>query len=400
LSSSGNNSVDIYAREFDAAGTALTSGQGTEFLVNTDTNVCANPAVATASDGSFFIAWSQKDTVIANNSWDIFGRQFSSGGVGGTAQVINSQRFGDQYAPKISSAGTDYLVVWTSLGQDGSHEGVYSQFLKGDGTRAGGEQRVNTTILNQQEFPAVASDGVGKFIVCWSSLMQNNNTLDLCAQRYATTLQPLAAPTAPLIIALDSQSLSASWPYLLGFNVSYYELFVDGSNAPVVLTNNMWSDRAFAPGSTHNFQLAYALTDGRVSPLSRTSSGTTWGADNNFDGLPDDWETLYYGSNQSNWPKFGAFTQLAPNVTVLEVFLWGANPNDPNTWLKQFITQTSEGLFLNWNTVPGGIYQVQTTTDFKTWTYLGSPRFEAGTTDSIFLGESTKSYFKIVRNRY
>src|SRR5581483_601938 len=101
------------------------------------------------------------------------------------------------------------------------------------------------------------------------------------------------------------------------------------------------------PASTHTFQLAYVLTDGRVSPLSQVSSGTTWGFDDNFDGLPDDWETLYYGSDESKWPKNGSQTLLAPGVTALQVFLWGANPNDPSTWLKPWISRTPEGLFLN-----------------------------------------------------
>ena len=58
-------------------------------------------------------------------------------------------------------------------------------------------------------------------------------------------------------------------------------------------------------------------------------------------------------------------------------------------------------MFLNWNTVPGGIYQVLTTADLKTWTPLGSPRFEAGTTDSrCSWGIQTKGYYQIVRNRY
>ena len=94
-------------------------------------------------------------------------------------------------------------MVWTSLGQDGSREGVYGQFLKGDGSHAGGEQRINTTVLNQQEFPTVASDGTGKFMVAWSSFMQNGNSLDLFTQLFGTTLQPLTAPSAPYVIALD-----------------------------------------------------------------------------------------------------------------------------------------------------------------------------------------------------
>ena len=62
--------------------------------------------------------------VNVTNSWDIYARPFSSTGVGGTAVRVNTYLDGDQYAPRISAIGGDYLVVWTSLGQDGSREGV------------------------------------------------------------------------------------------------------------------------------------------------------------------------------------------------------------------------------------------------------------------------------------
>lgn len=396
----GINSVDIYARMFSSSGVAVTG----EFLVNVLTNVCANPAIGTASDGSFLIAWSQKDSLNVNNSWDVWGRQFNKNGVGGTPQIINTQLYGDQYGPKISSIGTDYLVAWTSLGQDGSREGVFGQFLRGDGTHSGGEFRVNTTVLNQQIFPSVASDGTGRFLVAWASYTGGANSMDLMAQRYSSTGQPLSAPGTPMVVALDSYSLSVSWPPLAGFSVNHYELFADGSTTPIVVTNSMWSSKwlspaAYQPSSMHTYQLAYVLTDGRESPQSAVASGTTWGVDGNFDGLPDDWETKYFGSDQGKWPK-SASSLLAPGVTVLDVFLWGANPNDPSTWLKQWISQTPQGLFLNWNTVAGGIYQVQASADLKTWTNTGAPRFEAGTSDSIYLGFSTSGYYRVLRNRY
>jgi len=400
----GFNTVDIYGRVFNSAGVA----QGNEFLINTSSNICANPSVAVASDNSCIVVWSQKDLVNLNNSWDIWARPFSSAGIGATtAQNVNSQLYGDQFGPKITSLGTDYLVVWTSLGQDGSREGVFGQFLNSTGGREGGETQINTSVLNQQEFPAVASDGGGRFLVAWSSYTAGINGLAVNAQRFATTLQPLTAPSAPMVLALDSYSLSVTWPYLAGFNVSYYELFVDGSPTPATLTNNLWYSglHSYQPGSTHTFQLAYVLANGQHSPSSATASGTTWGYDDEgyegySDGLPDDWETLYFGSNAANWPKNGASTLLAPGVTVYDAFLWGANPNNPNTWLKQWISNTPEGYFLNWNTVPGAIYQVQTTTNFSAWTNLGSPRFEASTTDSLYLGQAAGSFYRIVRNRY
>ena len=56
----------------------------------------------------------------------------------------------------VSAIGTDYLVVWTSLGQDGSREGVFGQFLHAGGTPVGGEFRVNTTTAGPQMQPAVS----------------------------------------------------------------------------------------------------------------------------------------------------------------------------------------------------------------------------------------------------
>jgi hypothetical protein len=389
------NSADIYARLYTVGGTPVSN----EFLVNTGTNVCANPSVAGASDGTFIIAWSERDALIANNSWDISVRQFSSTGTGGIAHVINTQRYGDQYAPQISVRGTDYLVIWTSMGQDGSREGVYGQFLGGNGALSGSEFRVNTTTASQQFQPAVAADGTGRFLVAWSSFAGLQNSFDLYAQRFATFQQPLVAPDPPAISPISSSRLSVTWSLLAGFNVNYYELYVDGSPTPIITTNNLWALTGLAPATTHSFRLDYVLMDGRRSPLSTTVTGKTWDEDNNGDGIPDDWQALYWGSSAVNWPA--GTTRLGANgPTIQQVFLWGSNPLDPSTWLTMHLTPTPQGLFLSWNTKPGYLYQVESSADFITWSNLGALRFAAGTSDSVYLGMSNKNYYRIKRVRY
>ena len=173
-------SVDIYARLYDGNGSPL----GDEFPVNTDNSVCAHPSVAAGSDGGFVVAWDQRDVQVPDNSLDIFARSFSSTGVGGSVLRVNTQLRGDQYAPRLSALGTDYLAVWTSLHQDGSREGVFGQFLHGDGSASGGEFRVNTTVLNSQIHPTVASDSSGRFLAVWSSFAGGVNSFDLYAQLY------------------------------------------------------------------------------------------------------------------------------------------------------------------------------------------------------------------------
>ena len=293
-------SVDIYARLYDSNGVASTG----EFLVNSDSNPCANPRVAAAGDGSFLVAWGAHDMVNPTNSWDIYARSFSSNGVGGAVALVNTSVYGDQYAPKVSVIGTDYLVVWTSLGQDGSREGVFGQYLHGVAP-VRGEFCVNTTTVGQQMQPAVASDGANQFLVVWTSYTGSPYSFDLFAQRYdnvAALLQPMSAPFvwAPFVVSngVYQPQLAVSWPVLLGISVSNYEVYVDGAtNAAGIVTGNQWTMSAansLTNSSTHSFQVDYVTTAGFRPALSPSTSGTTWSG-LNWGGIPYEWMAEFYG---------------------------------------------------------------------------------------------------------
>lgn len=388
------NSVDILGRRYNALGAPLSH----EFLINTGTNVCANPSVAASSDGGFTVAWGEKDTIFQDNSWDIFVRPFSSTALGGTTRRVNTQTYGDQIGPTISSWGSEYLLIWTSLGQDGSREGVYGQFLTADGSLVGTEFRANTTTVSQQIHPTAASDGSGRFLVVWTSFGGGLNSFDLLAQRYATTLQPLPPPAAPFVTALSASRLSVTWPEIAGFNVTYYELYVDGAPTPVTVTSNTWLKTGLAPSSTHSVELAYVLADGRHSPRSAPGSGATWGEDENSDGLPDDWQALYWGGA---WPSPNDDSD-GDGVSNRNEFLAGTNPLDPKSVLRTQLDETVQGLFLSWNTMPGLMYQVQSSTNLSStafWVNVGTPRFAPGSVDSILVGGNRETFYRIVRLR-
>src|SRR5208283_977139 len=84
-----------------------------------------------------------------------------------------------------SVLGTNYLVVWTSMGQDGPWADVHGQFLLADGSHSGNEFPVNNPALGNQLQPAVASDGVGQFLTVWSSYSASSHSFDLFAQDYS-----------------------------------------------------------------------------------------------------------------------------------------------------------------------------------------------------------------------
>ena len=191
------NSVDIYARVFDASGLPV----GNEFPVNTTlAYICANPQVVGSPGGGFAVAWSQREgatgnsfssqftvagaNIASDNSWDVYVRTYNSTSAALSGAVrMNTYSYGDQFAPQLGFFGKDYLAVWTSLGQDGSMEGIYGQFMSQSGQLAGVEFRVNTDYGSRQVNPTVASDGVSRFLVVWSSYATSGN-FDLFAREY------------------------------------------------------------------------------------------------------------------------------------------------------------------------------------------------------------------------
>lgn len=211
----GSATVDIYARLFDATGIAA----GDEFPVNpSTTNACANPVVSGSPEGGFAVAWSQKDDVLlaagsqfgvlvpavqpskSTNGWDVVGRLFNANGSAASGDFfLNTKRYGDQYGPKIAAFGRHYLAVWTSFGQDDSREGIYGQFLRADASLFGEEFRVNTTTISRQMLPAIATDGVNRFLVLWSSF-RAGTSFDLFARSYdLIRLETVATPQGVIL---------------------------------------------------------------------------------------------------------------------------------------------------------------------------------------------------------
>ncbi|HTG43785.1 MAG TPA: hypothetical protein VK633_04575, partial [Verrucomicrobiae bacterium] len=135
------NSIDLYARIFGADATPL----GNEFPVNSwkvklvidklveVAEVCANPFL-TPIPGGFRAAWSERTSDGSLESWDVVTRAFSAEGEALSGEVVvNNTTKGDQFSPKIGTAGGKQLILWTSFGQDGADEGIYGRLLNATG---------------------------------------------------------------------------------------------------------------------------------------------------------------------------------------------------------------------------------------------------------------------------
>jgi hypothetical protein len=79
----------------------------------------------------------------------------------------------------------NFVVVWASKDQDGDGWGVYAR--RYDASGPGEEFRVNAATAGDQLNPSVAMNHLGEFVVAWSSKGQDGDGWGVYARRYDAT---------------------------------------------------------------------------------------------------------------------------------------------------------------------------------------------------------------------
>ena len=189
------NHRGIFGQRFSAAGAPL----GAEFQVNTFTLFTqVRPTVASDASGNFVVTWTSQYQ--DGPSFGVFGQRFSAAGAPLGAEFrVNTYTTNNQMLSSVASDPSgNFLVVWQSAFQDGGGPGppggdfgVFGQNFSAAGAPLGGEFRVNTHTAREQVWPAVAAQGIGKFVVTWDSDMQDGSGWGVFGQRYAS-VQPTA----------------------------------------------------------------------------------------------------------------------------------------------------------------------------------------------------------------
>jgi len=183
----------IYANIYGPDGAAVT----TEFQVNSHVlGAQLNPSVTALAGGDFVITWTSNGQ--DGDSYGIYGQRFAADGtpVGGEFQV-NTATDGSQEAPSVTAlADGGFLLAWQSYSasQDGQGSGVYAQRYDAAGAPVGGEFLVNTVIANNQSLPVTAGLADGGFVVAWQSDgNQDGWASGIYAQRYDASGAPVGS---------------------------------------------------------------------------------------------------------------------------------------------------------------------------------------------------------------
>lgn len=162
----------IQARRFDSAGTPLDTP---EFQVNAYSSFAQRlPVVAMDSDGDFVVAWMSYEGYGSDYFYGVQARRFDLTGTPLDTpefQVNSYTSFVQAYPAVAMDDDGDFVVVWRSYGTSGdSNSSVQGQSFTKDGLPLWGEFQVNGYTTDGQDYPAVAMDANGDFIVAWQSV--------------------------------------------------------------------------------------------------------------------------------------------------------------------------------------------------------------------------------------
>ncbi|ASG24922.1 calcium-binding protein [Nitrospirillum viridazoti] len=203
---------DIFLQKFDASGTG--SGNSIYLLGGPGSGSQLQASLAGLTDGGYVVAFID-DTAPwdGTGTYDILLRRYNASGtlVGGTVRV-DSVTTDTQLQPKVvAMPDGGYLVTWASNNEDGSGYGVYAQRYDANGTRIGGEFRLNDTTDGNQYQANLDVRADGSVVVVWAS--QTATGYDIMTKTLAAA--PPAADARTLLVraqgTLAPKALVYNW---------------------------------------------------------------------------------------------------------------------------------------------------------------------------------------------
>jgi hypothetical protein len=160
--------------------------QGSEFPVNSYTTLGQTESdVAMNSSGDFVVTWTSygQDTY----NLGVFAQRYdSSGAAQGSEFQVNSYTTLDQFGPCVAmNESGEFIIAWTSSNPlDGDQTGVFAQRYDSSGAAQGSEFLVNSYKTSSQSNSAIAICGNGSFVIAWCSGGQDGSGYGIYAQRY------------------------------------------------------------------------------------------------------------------------------------------------------------------------------------------------------------------------
>lgn len=188
--------TSVFGRRFNADG----SPRGGRFRLNSNTaGKQYAPTVALAPDGSFVVAWTTEPFYYSDESSDVYARRFDAAGqpLGPDFLVNNVITSDEQWLPEVAmSASGDFLIIWDSWAGEGSFFDVYARRFAANGVPLGDEFPLAQGHTSE-EWLGLWTTGDGSFVALWG--VRGNEpvpyfTNGIFGQRFAASGKPIGEP--------------------------------------------------------------------------------------------------------------------------------------------------------------------------------------------------------------
>src|ERR1700730_12540468 len=166
----------------DASLAAQITLAGTEITVANTATFQSAPAAASSVSGLVVVVWQRQSSL--TGGWDIYGRQLNPGGLVGAEFPVNrSTATACRQFPSVASdqAG-NFVVVWQS--DESGQTRIYGRRVGSNGQPLANEFPVNLDNSFKRQLPAVARAPDGAFLGIWQSDMEDGGSWGIFGQMY------------------------------------------------------------------------------------------------------------------------------------------------------------------------------------------------------------------------
>lgn len=176
---------NIYYQCYDAAGTALGSnlvgnGDAVDWMTQ------RTPAAAMDGAGGFVLAWVDEQSLY----WGIYAQRFDSTGakLGFEFQVDENPDFENLYQPAVGmDLAGNFVVAWAD--RRALNKNIYAKMYDSTGTQRGADFQANSEVLNDQAYPEVGMCESGSFAIVWMDT-RNVGDFDIFARLFNSAGTP------------------------------------------------------------------------------------------------------------------------------------------------------------------------------------------------------------------
>ncbi|NOR87340.1 MAG: HYR domain-containing protein, partial [Bacteroidales bacterium] len=162
----GTDEFEIYVSPFMAAGANVNSSQLVHTLANSH---MTHPDVGMSTDNAYTITW-QIDSLDGDRNGVYYASYDNSYNQIIAPTQVNTTTAGNQQEPRIAiDENGEFMIVWSSFGQDGDHYGIYGQRFLSPGNPSGGEIAITTNTTGSQDHAAIAVTREGGiYTISWT----------------------------------------------------------------------------------------------------------------------------------------------------------------------------------------------------------------------------------------